>query len=100
MNGQFNNVNPEQLFDDDFQPLSTHMSEEMLKSIEVALRSNGQYFLLSIMTADLYMERSQDADGPDKTYVLPTYEILPADLMEVRHKPIGKLHEYLVAQTD
>ncbi len=94
----------ERVFDDAFEAVSHNIDDQdRLQAIEVALTHNGKRYALAVETYGMHLARVEpdaeetETDG-DPTLVIPVEEILPSDLVNIRHTPFEELEPYLVLQ--
>lgn len=92
----------EQHFGPDFTPISLSVNLGKLLGIELELHRDGMIFCLSVEAMPLHIDRVAEEDPNAEleatVLVLPSDEILPQDLEDIKNAPTEQLTPYLVAQ--
>lgn len=94
----------ERIFDDSFVALSYHNDGDKIRAIDLGLTLEGKRYNLAVETFDIHAQRAaasaeeELASGLDQTYVISADEILPSDLLDIKHKNFEELQAFLVEQ--
>jgi hypothetical protein len=94
----------DKVFSPEYYPISFYSKNgNQLQAITLAVIKNVGNFTLSVVTAELYLARQEDADDNEKNdiYLLPYDEIFPSHLLDIKEQVFTteNLNDYLTPQS-